>query len=76
MVNPATLLTLKKRWEEFSVRHPKFVAFLGAMKNRGMAEGSVIDMKITMPDGEVFQSNIKLTAEDIELIKGLAGTVK
>ncbi|MBQ2183233.1 MAG: hypothetical protein II399_01230 [Lachnospiraceae bacterium] len=76
MVNPATLLTLKKRWEEFSVRHPKFVAFLSAMKNRGMAEGSVIDMKITMPDGEVFQSNIKLTAEDIELIKGLAGTVK
>lgn len=76
MVNPATLLTLKKRWEEFSARHPKFVAFLGAMKNRGMAEGSVIDMKITMPDGEVFQSNIKLTAEDIELIKGLAGSVK
>ena len=76
MVNPAALLSFKKKWDEFSGRHPKFVAFLGALKNQGMAEGSVIDMKVTMPNGEVFQSNIKLTAEDIELIKGLAGSVK
>ncbi|MBP5528871.1 MAG: hypothetical protein J6X80_02370 [Lachnospiraceae bacterium] len=76
MVNPAALLTLKKKWDEFSSRHPKFVSFLGALKNQGIAEGSVIDMKVTMPNGEVFQSNIKLTPEDIELIRGLAGQVK
>jgi len=76
MVNPAALLTFKKKWDEFSSRHPKFVSFLGVLKNQGIAEGSVIDMKVTMPDGEVFQSNIKLTPEDIELIRGLAGQVK
>ena len=76
MVNPAALLTLKKKWDEFSSRHPKFVSFLGALKNQGITEGSIIDMKVTMPNGEVFQSNIKLTPEDIELIRGLAGQVK
>ena len=62
MVNPAALLTLKKKWEEFSARHPKFVAFLSALKNQGMAE--------------TFQSNIKLTAEDVELVRSLAGQGK
>ncbi|MBP5495300.1 MAG: hypothetical protein J6X97_09390 [Lachnospiraceae bacterium] len=76
MVNPAALLSFKKKWDEFSGRHPKFVSFLGALKNQGMEVGSVIDMKVTMPNGEVFQSNIKLTPEDIELIRGLAGQVK
>ena len=76
MVNPAALLTLKKQWEEFSERHPKFVAFLSALKNQGMAEGSIIDIKVTMPNGETFQSNIKLTAEAVELVRSLAGQGK
>ena len=76
MVNPAALLTLKKKWDVFSGIHPRFVSFLGALKNQGITEGSIIDMKVTMPNGEVFQSNIKLTPEDIELIRGLAGQVK
>lgn len=76
MVNPAALLTFKKKWEEFSMRHPKFVAFLGALKNQGMAEGSIIDIKVTMPNGESFQSNIKLTAEDVEFVRSMAGQGK
>ena len=71
MVNPAMLLTLKKKWEEFSVRHPKFVSFIQALKGRGVTEGSIIDITVTMPDGEKFQSNLKLSAEDIEMIRSL-----
>ena len=76
MVNPAALLSFKKKWDEFATRHPRFVAFLGALKNQGVAEGSVIDIKVTMPNGEAYQSNIKLTPEDVELIKSLAGMGK
>ena len=71
MVNPAMLLTLKKKWEEFSVRHPQFVSFIQALKGRGVTEGSIIDITVTMPDGEKFQSNLKLSAEDIEMIRSL-----
>lgn len=70
-MNPAMLLSFKKKWDEFSVRHPKFVAFLGTLKNKGLDEGSIIDVAITLPNGEKYQSNIKLTAEDVEMIKGL-----
>ena len=76
MLNPAALLTFKKKWDEFSARHPKFVAFLSALKSQGVAEGSIIDVKVTMPNGETFQSNIKLTAEDVELVRSLAGQGK
>lgn len=76
MVNPAALLTFKKKWDEFSARHPKFVSFLGVLKNRGVDVGSVIDIKVTLPNGETFQSNLKLTQEDVEAIKSLAGNGK
>ena len=71
MMNPAALLTLKKKWEEFSSRHPKFVSFLGCLKGKGMTEGSIIDITVTLPNGEKYQSNLKFTAEDIEAIKNL-----
>ncbi len=73
MVNPAALLTMKKKWEEFSARHPKFVSFISVLKTHGVAIGSVIDIKVTLPNGETFQSNLKLTEEDVEMIRSLAG---
>ena len=71
-MNPAMLLTFKKKWEEFTERHPKFALFLHDVAGRGVDVGSVIDITITLPDGKVFQSNMKVTEEDVELIKGLA----
>lgn len=72
MINPAVLITFKKKIEEFGMRHPRFVSFIQALKGREMPVGSVIDITVTMPDGETFQSNIKLTEEDIEMLKTIA----
>ncbi|MBQ1489183.1 MAG: hypothetical protein IIZ41_10565 [Lachnospiraceae bacterium] len=71
MMNPATLLTLKKKWEEFQERHPKFAMFLINVAGQGMETGSVIDITITMPDGKIYQSNMRVSEEDIELFKSL-----
>ena len=71
-MNPAMLLTLKKKWEEFGERHPKFAAFLHDVAGQGITEGSIIDITVTMPDGKKYQSNMKVTQEDLELIKGLS----
>lgn len=70
-MNPASLLTFKKKFEEFSQRHPRFVQFLGTLKNNSLTEGSVIDVVVTQPDGQVFRSNIKLTQEDLDMIKSM-----
>lgn len=71
MVNPATLLTFKKKWEEFSQRHSGFSQFIQAAASGGLGEGNILDVKITMPDGRTLQSNMKITAEDVEMIKSL-----
>ncbi len=72
MVNPAVLLTFKKKIEEFGMRHPRFVSFVQTLKGREMPVGTVIDISVTMPDGETLQSNIKLTEEDLEMLKALS----
>lgn len=69
MMNPAKLLQLKSEWGKFEARHPKFVLFFGAIMKSGISEGSVIDIKVTFPDGKELESNMKVSAEDVEFLK-------
>ena len=71
MINPAKLLTFRKNWCEFEERHPKFVKFIMAVMNSGIGEDSVIDIKITLPDGKEIESNLKVTPEDVEFLKSI-----
>ena len=70
-MNPAMLFTLKKKFEDFQSRHPKFAMFGQDLMRSGVGEGSVIDITVTLPDGRTLQSNMRVTAEDVELIKDL-----
>ncbi len=69
-MNFQALLQLKNLWQRFTAQHPKFPAFLRAAQP-ALREGSVIAFTITTPEGKVIESNLKVTAEDIELIKSL-----
>ncbi len=71
MINPAKLLTLKKEWEGFAQRHPRFMQFIMTIFQNGMGVGSVIDVTVTLPDGRSFQSNMRLTQEDVDLVKNI-----
>ena len=62
------LMKLKGAWETFQRNHPKFPAFLNAVKSKGIKEGSIIDIKITGPEGESLETNIKVTADDMNLM--------
>ena len=70
MMNPAKFLTLKKDWDAFSARHPRFVQFIMAVAQNGIGVGSVIDVTVTLPDGKTYQSNLRLTEEDVDFVKG------
>lgn len=75
--NPLQLLQLKKAWDQFTGRHPKFPAFLKAMSKGAITEGTVLDITVTTADGRVISSNLKITAEDMALVeelKNLAGS--
>lgn len=71
-MNPMQLLKAKDQLGKFKERHPKFLPFIKAIGKKAGA-GSVIEVKVTNPDGTSTTSNIKLTPEDIALLKGFLG---
>ena len=68
-INPLRLLQLREQWKQFQERHPKFPAFLNAASRTCLEEGTVIDVTITSPDVRRIGSNLRLTAQDIQLLR-------
>lgn len=71
MFNPASILQFRKDWGEFEQRHPKFVTFLGTMFKTGLSEGSIVEISVTLPDGKKVESNMKISAEDLEFMRNI-----
>ncbi|MCR4739999.1 MAG: hypothetical protein K5886_07035 [Lachnospiraceae bacterium] len=70
-MNIPDVMKAKQAWDTFTANHPKFPAFLNAARNMGIREGTVIGVSITDPEGHTIDSNVKLTASDLELIEML-----
>ncbi len=76
MMNPAAIFQMKALWDRFTANHPKFPKFLQAAAASSVDEGTVIEIKITKSNGDSIASNLKITAEDLELfqeLKNIAG---
>jgi hypothetical protein len=67
-VNPLQIMKLKTQLNDFRKRHPGFTRFIMAIRRKGLPEGSVLDVKITTPDGETMTTNFRVEAEDIEFV--------
>ncbi len=68
-MNPMLLMQMKQKYETFQKEHPKMLPFFTAVGNQALREGTIIDMKVTTPEGQTLESNIKLTANDIEIFR-------
>ena len=69
-MNPMKLLALKGRVDVFKRDHPNVLAFLSGAE-RYVEEGSVIEMRIVMPDGRKAATNFVVNANDMETVRGL-----
>ena len=67
--DPMQLLKMKGMWDQFTQRHPKFPAFLKAMTQGAITEGSVIEITVTTAEGKVISSNLKVSKEDMEMVE-------
>lgn len=67
-MNPMAMMKLKGMLEGFQQRHPRVIPFLRDASGR-ISEGTVIEVTVTGPDGHRIASNIRVTAEDIELLQ-------
>ncbi len=69
--NVAQAVKLMGIWNKFKKNHPKFPAFLAAVGKRGLHEDMILELTVTEPDGEQLQTNLKVTASDLELLNEL-----
>ena len=67
----ATLQQMKTHLGKFKARHLKFPLFLDAVSEHALTEGTIVEIAVTTPDGQNYTSNLRLMAEDIELIRSL-----
>ncbi len=68
MLNPTLLFKIKGAWDTFSANHPKFPLFIKAVQQSGIKEDSIVEIAFVSPDGKRLETNVKLTASDMELI--------
>lgn len=67
----SAVFKMQQYWNRFTNNHPKFPKFLSAVKSRGLNEGTVCALSITYPDGTKMETNLKITADDIEIFREL-----
>ena len=72
MPNPMDIMKLMGMWNTFKSNHPKFPKFMAAAAQPGViTEDTILEMKITTPDGRTMETNLKITASDLEMIRQL-----
>lgn len=69
--NTAVLFQMMNLWSRFQKNHPKIPKFLSAVMQKGIKEGSIIEIRVTTAEGESFDSNLKITADDMDMIEQL-----
>ena len=68
-MNPMELMKLKGYLDTFKRNHPKVPMFFPAAQSIG--EGSVIEISVTSPEGKKICTNMRVTAEDMDLVRNL-----
>lgn len=74
MINPASLLNLKRCFGIFRTSHPKAIQFAEAVADK-ITEGSIVEVSVQFPDGTKSKANIKVNSNDIEIIRDLRKAV-
>ena len=59
---------LKSHWERFQGNHPKVLRFFQAVYQNALCEGTVIEIKVTTPGGECYESSMRLNADDMDTV--------
>lgn len=68
MVNPMKIMQVKGMVEQFQKNHPRIPGFFNAAAE-SIEEGSVVEMVVTSPEGKSLRANIRVTQEDMQLLK-------
>ena len=70
-MNPAGIMKLMNMRATFKKNHPKFASFLTDVVGRGLEEGTILEITVQRPGEEKICTNMRVTGEDLELIRQL-----
>ena len=71
-MNTGAIFKMKGVLEKFNQNHPKVVSYFASVFGQnGVPEGSVIELTVTKPGEEPVTTNMKVTADDVELVQTL-----
>ena len=77
MLIPVLKLLKAKDRKDFAAAHPKFPLFLRAVSDGNvMQEGTIAEITITTADGRKYETNLKLTANDLQLFDDVRQIMK
>jgi len=71
-MNLGNLMQLKNSWATFTRNHPKFLQAAGS----AIRPDTIIEIKVTTPEGKTIETNLKVRESDIELVRNLAGSAR
>lgn len=66
----------KQTWDSFKRNHPKFPEFLKYVANKGVTEGTNVEVNVHYPNGQNVKTNVKFKPEDVELFNSMQGLWK
>ena len=67
MFDFSSVMKIKSAQDTFSRNHPKFMPFMQAVGREAIGDGTIIEIKVTSPEGKEFNTNMKLTQSDLDL---------
>ena len=67
MFDFSSVMKIKSAWDTFIRNHPKFMPFMQAVGREAIGDGTIIEIKVTSPEGKEFNTNMKLTQSDLDL---------
>ena len=70
-MNPTDLYKIAGMKNQFDRNHPGVARFLQAITRRQLTEGTVIEVSVTYPGEQPMVTNMKVGAQDLEMIRQL-----
>ena len=73
MINPMMLFKLKGLWDRITSNHPKMVPFGRTVFPAAIDVGTIVDVKVTDPNGKTYHYNMRISEDDMEAIHEIDG---
>ena len=71
MMDFSAIMKFKGAWDTFNKNHPKFFFFFQAVGREAVTDGTIIEVKVTSPEGKEYNTNMKITQSDLDLFAQL-----